>query len=431
MIFTVLCPDFYGAAAPADDLPRVRADIDAGRRLVGQGFQLRVAVVASSVRPKVDTPKIAGARVWPIATELTPISASGIGSKINEVNQYVFRFRVVPLRAGKLEIPSIVASVNGQSGRSRPKTVAVESPPLSGRPAEFMGGVGSFELTAQAVPAVVRVGQELEYRIKVTGPAAWGIIARPELGRLGQRSVGLRVEPQTDETTDEPPARTFVYRLRPTEPGEIVVPPVAIASFDPSIARYIMRVTNSVAIRAVAVPAFDGAALNDDSAATVPASPRLMAWIATISFVALAIAYALLNRVRSRLVLARSYGLSEARRFARRASHQVLTDSRVGSGRSPAAVARTVHDTLARYLLLGTGEELAVLTPEEARAGLVRLTNSESLAAEASELAMRCDAILYDELNQRPEHEAERIRDDARRLFESLGRVKLTSGQTD
>ena len=102
-----------------------------------------------------------------------------------------------------------------------------------GRPAEFLGGVGRFELKAEATPRVVRVGQELDFRIKVTGPAAWGMTDRPELERFDRLPLGLRIEPKPDETTGEPPARTFVYRLRPTEAGEAVLPPVAIAAFDP------------------------------------------------------------------------------------------------------------------------------------------------------------------------------------------------------
>ncbi len=60
----------------------------------------------------------------------------------------------------------------------------IQPVPLEGRPAAFLGGVGRFALQAEAIPNVVRVGQELEFRIKVTGPAAWGMTDRPVLERF-------------------------------------------------------------------------------------------------------------------------------------------------------------------------------------------------------------------------------------------------------
>ena len=49
------------------------------------------------------------------------------------------------------------------------------------RPREFLGGVGRFEVEADAQPRVLRVGQELEYQIRLTGPGARGATSPPEL----------------------------------------------------------------------------------------------------------------------------------------------------------------------------------------------------------------------------------------------------------
>ena len=54
-----------------------------------------------------------------------------------------------------------------------------------------------------------------------------------------------------------------MYRLRPTRAGEAVLPPVAIAAFDPALTRYVTHVTAGVPIRVVAVPAFDPATIDD------------------------------------------------------------------------------------------------------------------------------------------------------------------------
>ena len=120
--------------------------------------------------------------------------------------------------------------------------------PADGRPAAFLGGVGQFTLQAEASAKAVRVGQEFDLRIRVSGPAAWGMTERPELLRYDRVPLRLRIRPGPTETKDEPPERTFIYHLRPTRAGEAVLPPVSIAAFEPSLMRYITHTTPGVPI---------------------------------------------------------------------------------------------------------------------------------------------------------------------------------------
>jgi hypothetical protein len=189
----------------SDEL-RVRLEVAPGHRFVGQEFELRVGVVGTDQRPKIEPPSIGGADVWAIGTDLKPISVSGIGAEVAEANLFVSRFRVVPRRSGALEIPAIPARIGSRSGRSRPARLSIRPVPPEGRPAEFLGGVGRFALQAEVTAKVVRVGQELDFRITVTGPAAWGMSDRPELKRYDRLGIGLRIEPKQAETTQEPPS---------------------------------------------------------------------------------------------------------------------------------------------------------------------------------------------------------------------------------
>ncbi len=170
--------------------------VASGTHFVGQGFELQVGVVGATQRPQVDRPSINDADVWLIENDVKPISASGIGGMVAESNLFLVRFRVVPRRPGTLEIPSIRARLRDRSGRSRPVRVSIRPVPVEGRPAAFLGGVGRFALKAEAAPGVVRVGQELDFRITVTGRAAWGMIDRPELKRFDRLRIGLRIEPE-------------------------------------------------------------------------------------------------------------------------------------------------------------------------------------------------------------------------------------------
>jgi hypothetical protein len=405
---------------PASDALRVEVEVGGNVHYVGQGFELGVGVLGAGQRPEVTPPAIAGADVWLIRTDLKPISVSGIGSVVGESNVFVSRFRVVPRRAGTLEIPSVRARLKGQTGRSRPARVTVQPVPPEGRPAEFLGGVGRFTLSAEASPHSVRVGQEFDYRITVTGPAAWGMTGRPELKRFDRLPVDLRIAPKPIEGLNEPPSRTFVYRLRPTRPGEPVLPPVAIAAFDPATQRYFTHVTPSVPIRVVAVPAFDSSTI-PDLGSTDPDAYRtaVLKWGAVIgsAILLLAAAVAIAWVRRKARIAGRIGGPNAARRFAGRMERRLASDAQ----RAPEEVALQVGSALIRYLQLGIGRPPGALTPDEAREGVVRCTGSEELGAQSARIVERCDGLLYRDAPGPPE-DPQLFREDARELFAYLGR---------
>jgi len=317
--------------------------------------------------------------------------------------------------------------------------VSIQPVPPLDRPAEFLGGIGRFELHAEATPNVVRVGQELALRIKVTGPAAWGMTDRPELARYDHLGLGIRIQPAPDETIGEPPARTFVYRLRPTRAGEPVLPPVAIAAFDPAIKRYVTHVTAGVPIRVVAVPAFDPATIEQGESASGSGRSARAAWTAWGLAAGLLLGgYASLVMVRRRLRAKRLDGPTAARRYAARLARALESfdphsgpnpDSALGTAvaadpppRPSRDAARRVSDELIHYLQLGTGRPAGALTPVEALEGVARMTDSDDLGRQAAHLTARCDLALYSGRDREPG--ARELLLSARVLFQALGRVK-------
>lgn len=411
---------------PDPNALRVEARLTGGVHYVGQGFELQVAVVARGQRPTVETPVIAGADVWLARNEIRPISVVSIGRTTTESNAFISRFRIVPRRAGTLEIPPVRASLAGQSGRGRPLKTTVRPLPPEGRPSEFLGGVGSFTLEAEATPHSVRVGQEFEYRLTISGPAAWGTTGRPELKRFDRLPLSLRIQPGRTDAMREPPSRTFVYRLRPTRPGEAVLPPVAVAAFDPSSQHYVTRMTPGVRVKVVAVPAFDPSAIPDlnprpETAAARSARRR---WIlgagAGILLVGSAGALAWARR-RARQA-GRLVGPSAARRhaaaFARELAHRPGTPT----GSEFSALALAISLALVRYLELGIGRPPGALTPDEAGAGVRDCTGSDELGEVAARIAARCDGVLYRDVPAPTvDEDPEALRRDARELFERLG----------
>ena len=178
---------------------QARLDIGKGPYLVGQGVVVTVRVIGEAERPRIVPPRVSGADIWPIDTDVKPLAVSGIGETVSQDNLFLSRFRLVPRRAGKIEIPSLRIEVGGREGRTRPTTFEVQAPPIAGRPGSFLGGIGSLEIRAEADPTALRVGQTLEYRIHLDGPAAWGSTVPPDLARFDRLPLGLRVEPLRDD----------------------------------------------------------------------------------------------------------------------------------------------------------------------------------------------------------------------------------------
>ena len=86
----------------------------------------------------------------------------------------------------------------------------------------------------------------------------------PELKRFDRVPLGLRIRSRPTETKDEPLSALFIYRLRPSRPGDAVLPPISIASFDPSLSSLHDPGDPRRSDRVVAVAAFDPATIVDD-----------------------------------------------------------------------------------------------------------------------------------------------------------------------
>jgi hypothetical protein len=400
------------AAQDAESLP-VRAQVAPGVNYVGQGIEINVGVVAEMERPEVVPPKVAGADLTLVGTSFRPISASGIGDVVAERNQFLSRYRLVPQRAGTLEIPPFRARLGARSGASRPLRLTIQAPPLAGRPAGFLGGVGPFEVAAEASPANLRAGQEFEFRIHLTGPGALGATRTPSLERFERLPLGLEVEPIASEVVAEPPSRVFRYRLRPTRVGEVVLPPVAVSAFDPNWNQYVTKVTAGVPVRVVAVPRFDpdsfvyGPAPNPLSSRTF--GPKtILAMVITLAGLLLAgVAWIWNRRGRSRRI--------NTVRLARRLA--LSLDLAKGLDE----IARATVDGLIAYLALAAGRPAGALTPEEARNGFFQAEGSADLAARAERLVDCCDRIRFG----REEASAEPLATESRLFFNELARVRI------
>jgi hypothetical protein len=372
---------FATGLAPQDDSLRVEAKATGARYFVGQAIEVRVGIVAQGERPKVFPPRVEGAEITKVDEAFRQIGVSGIGDSVSESNLFLSRFRVIPSRPGPLSIPPFHARVDARSGASKPIGLDIQPLPSQGRPASYLRGVGRLGAKAEAVPSSVRVGQTFDYRLILDGPGARGATQWPLLTEF-EAIKGLKVEPSSTDVVADPPSRIFHVKIRPTLPGDLALPSIPVATFDPALRRYIETRAPSVSVRVVDVPRFDPASLEasvpkiDAHAPVQKVIPMLVASL--VAGVGTSVLVILLARLGTAPRVS-------AKRWARALRTAV----------DPSGVAGRVTSALASYLSTTTGASTGQLTPEEASRGIERAVGDASLAEQAGLLIERCDRARF------------------------------------
>ncbi len=119
------------------------------------------------------------------------------------------------------------------------RTITVEAPPTEGRPDTFTGAVGAFTLRLEEAPAEAQVGEPVEF--------VWVVEGKGNFDALDMAGIpdgdGWDSYPVERAFTPTVKSRTkgtlrFTQLVVPREPGELKLPPLVFAWFDPVENRY-------------------------------------------------------------------------------------------------------------------------------------------------------------------------------------------------
>jgi hypothetical protein len=104
----------------------------------------------------------------------------------------------------------------------------VQSLPEAGRPPEFGGAIGQFELEAELEPGSGAGGDTLDLTLRLSGTGDLSAALAPRIDPLpGFEVLGSLEAPS-------PNGRAWTYHLRPRPPLAVRVGPFALAYFDPT-----------------------------------------------------------------------------------------------------------------------------------------------------------------------------------------------------
>ena len=128
-------------------------------------------------------------------------------------------------------------------------TVKIEPIPPQGRPADFAGAVGRFDVTAEASARNGTTGDPLTLRMTITGR---GNFDRVTTNGLTSSPNWKTYKPNGKFTPDDSAGiegtRTFEQSIVPTKAGAQEIPALSFSYFDPATQRYVTKSTAPIAV---------------------------------------------------------------------------------------------------------------------------------------------------------------------------------------
>ncbi|MBN1550122.1 protein BatD [bacterium] len=123
---------------------------------------------------------------------------------------------------------------------SQALSINIKPLPVTGKPANFTGAVGTFKLIASLDKSTVKVGEAIVLKARLAGNHSLKTLPPPELQSMDSFKT---FEPKTGEVTlfDENPewnVREFDFVFVPHESGEFEIPPLSYNYFDPDEGMY-------------------------------------------------------------------------------------------------------------------------------------------------------------------------------------------------
>jgi hypothetical protein len=160
--------------------------------------------------------------------------------------------------AGAFMDDSAFASLFGRvieksvTAKSDPLAVTVLPLPVAGRPADFSGAVGQFQVSSELAPASGPVGDPLTFKLIVTGKGNLSRINSDGLHDSPQwRAYHTEAKVTADDDTGHQGFKTFTQPVVPRQAGQLTLPSVSFSYFDPEAARYVTQQTQPISVTVV------------------------------------------------------------------------------------------------------------------------------------------------------------------------------------
>ena len=156
--------------------------------------------------------------------------------------------RLYPQRIGQIVIEPVTLLLPVPRGQKTLKTnplkLTVQPLPETGKPAQFSGAVGEYQISAQVDRSSIEVGGALTLSLRISGRGSMQTVTAPKLPMI----PGVVVNGPNRVEDSVPTTRTYAYVLIPARAGTLRIPAIPYIYFDPSRAVYATAQTNPIPV---------------------------------------------------------------------------------------------------------------------------------------------------------------------------------------
>jgi hypothetical protein len=336
---------------------------------------------------------------------------------------YAFRFASTmvaeqpgPLRFDNIEIGieyPTSAGIRNIRARATPDATEILPVPTAGRPADYAGAVGLFDIKTSATPNKVRVGDPVELTIDILGDGPLESLPPPELAANAALTDGFRVPDEKLPGEVVNGRRRFRVVIRPRSDAVQAIPALSYPYFDPDAERFVTA--RSAALPLTVEPAAEIAApqLNlpnpsgphaelqalDGLRDIVTRDHLLLASSAPLPPATIIAACAAPAGLFGLTWIVLAVGRTQHADPARRRRQQALRIARrrlgQARGHAGAAQARTISAALAEYLADRYDQPAGRLTGAAGSEFLRQRGTPPELVARWAALIQRCDETVF------------------------------------
>ena len=378
---STFAPEVVAQEPPSGEPLFVGASVDDDRPYIGQqvAYMFRIYRRSDYSPPsgemRYEPPSFTG--FWNSEVSERREYSETIGSHEHSVVE--LRTLLFPTVTGQTEIG--VAKLSGPAGILESDSILVDVRSLpTGAPPGFTGAVGRFQIVAEVNAATIGAGERAQMTVRISGEGNVEALPEPDWPEF-QRWRLIAAPSDADSRVADGKiegVRVYELALAPQEVGQLTIPAIEYAYFDPELERYVQTATSPIGISvvgeadpaaaqhesAVKVDEMEGAGLRplmEPSSALgrrglgLTVSP--VYWTAWV-LPALLVAGALVWRRRQ---AALEVGQAESRRRDALANARDALSRARASSDDPAVVA---EDAILSYLSDRLGESLVGLTSE-------------------------------------------------------------------
>ena len=128
-------------------------------------------------------------------------------------------------------------------------TLKVLPLPQTGRPADFTGAVGQFEIEASASPTSVNAGDPVTLRLKISGTGNFDRVSSDMLASDAQwKTYSPKTHFDPEDSVGYQGTKTFEQPIIPNDSSATSVPSISFSFFDPEKRQYVTRTAAPIAM---------------------------------------------------------------------------------------------------------------------------------------------------------------------------------------